>query len=100
MIDTLRFACHRRRTRDPLTGEMLSEKQSQILDHLDEVHPLSLGARVSDAHSVLDPDLIDAMVASLDPDDRERALEGLMLLGRAATASHRARPRGWLDQSA
>ena len=140
------FACHRRHTRDPLTDDLVSEKQSQILDHLDEVQSLSLGtlaehmgvtagtmsigidrlvkrgyvtrvpdavdrrrvhlrltaagARVCEAHSVLDPELIDAMVASLAPDDRDRALAGLTLLSKAATESHRSRPRGGLEHSA
>ena len=140
------FACHRRHTRDPLTGDLVSEKQAQILDHLDEVQSVSLGtlaehmgvtagtmsigidrlvkrgyvnrspdavdrrrvhlrltaagARVCEAHSVLDPELIDAMVAALPADDRDRALAGLTLLARAATESRRARPRSGLEHSA
>jgi len=140
------FACHRRHTRDPLTGDLVSEKQSQILDHLDEVQSVSLGtlaehmgvtagtmsigidrlvkrgyvtrtpdiadrrrvhlrltaagARVCEAHSVLDPELVDAMIAALPASDRDRALEGLALLARAASESRRASSRGHLDQSA
>jgi len=131
------FACHRRHTRDPQSGELVSEKQVQVLDHLDEVHAMSLsslaahmgvtpatmsiaidrlvkrgfvvrtpdatdrrrvllrlteaGARVCEAHSVLDPDLVDTMLAELGDDDRARALEGLAVLARAASQSAHAR---------
>lgn len=132
------FACHRRHTRDPQTGTIVSEKQSQVLDHLDEVNAMSLtalaqhmgvtlgtmsitidrlvrhglvvrapdpadgrrvllrltgaGARVSEAHSVLDPDLVDQLVGTLPADDRTRAIAGLELL---ASAASRMAKRRW-----
>jgi DNA-binding MarR family transcriptional regulator len=136
------FACHRRHTRDPLTGDVVSLKHVQILDHLDESTSMSLvelaehlgvtpsttsiavdrlvkrgyitrtpdvvdrrrihlrltpaGARVCAAHSVLDPELVDHVIAALPDGDRDRAIEGLELLARAAVASsggrHRDRP--------
>lgn len=36
------FACHQRHRRDPKTGRQLSSHQAQVLDHLDEVDPLSM----------------------------------------------------------
>jgi len=36
------FACHTRHVRDPETGGELSAHQASILDHLDEVDPLSM----------------------------------------------------------
>lgn len=124
------FACHRRHTRDPQSGALVSERQVQLMDHLDEIHPMSLsalaahmgvtlgtmsvsvdrlvrrgyvvrapdavdrrrvllrltpaGARVCEAQSVLDPELVDAMAAQLSDADRGRALEGLALLAGAA----------------
>ena len=124
------FACHRRHTRDPQSGRLASERQVQILDHLDEFTALSLtaladhmgvtpgtmsvavdrlvkngyvsraidgddrrrillrlssaGAQICEAHSVLDPELIGAMLAQLPADDRARALDGLALLAQAA----------------
>jgi len=131
------FACHRRHTRDPQNGSLVSEKQVQVLNHLDEINAISLtalaghvgvtlgtmsitvdrlvrrgyvartpnqtdrrkvllrltagGARVSDAHSVLDPELVDAMVGALSDDDRVRALAGLSLLANAAISATKAR---------
>lgn len=38
------FACHTRHVRDPATGRALSTHQASILDHLDEVEPLTLNA--------------------------------------------------------
>lgn len=133
------FACHRRHTRDPATGDLVSLRHVQLLDHLDEVQSLTLGdlaehlgvtpsttsiaidrlakrgyvsrtpdvvdrrrvhlrltpagARVCAAHSVLDPDLVDAMIGTLSEEDRARALDGLALLARAAVASSGARRR-------
>jgi DNA-binding MarR family transcriptional regulator len=131
------LACHRRHTRDPKTGALVSERQVQILDHLDEIEPLSLsalaghmgvtlstmsiaverlvnrgfvtrvadtadrrrvrlrltesGARVCESQSVLDAELVDAMVAALPRRDRTSVLKGLALLARAAGESQRAR---------
>lgn len=36
------FACHTRHVRDPQTGTDLSVHQASILDHLDEVDPMSM----------------------------------------------------------
>jgi DNA-binding MarR family transcriptional regulator len=131
------FGCHRRHTRDPLTGDLVSQKQVQILDHLDEFSAHSLnaladhmgvtpgtmsvavdrlvkrgyvtrvpdstdrrrvllrltpsGARVCQAHSVLDPELVHDMLAALPDADRVRALEGLALLASAAGRATAAR---------
>jgi DNA-binding MarR family transcriptional regulator len=38
------FACHTRHVRDPQTGTELSAHQASILDHLDEVDPMSMTA--------------------------------------------------------
>jgi len=124
------FACHRRHTRDPRDGSLVSERQVQVLDHLDEVNAMSLstlaehmgvtpatmsvtidrlaargyvsrtpdradrrrvhlrltanGARVCEAHSVLDPALLDALVEAVPENERARALDGLHQLALAA----------------
>jgi len=36
------FACHTRHVRDPQTGEDVSAHQASILDHLDEVDPMTM----------------------------------------------------------
>ena len=36
------FACHTRHVRDPLTQRLLSRHQASILDHLDEIDPMTL----------------------------------------------------------
>jgi MarR family transcriptional regulator, organic hydroperoxide resistance regulator len=36
------FACHTRHVRDPLTSRLLSRHQASILDHLDEIDPITL----------------------------------------------------------
>ncbi len=38
------FACHTRHVRDPETGSELSSHQASILDHLDEIDPMSMTA--------------------------------------------------------
>ncbi len=139
------FGCHRRHTRDPQSGELVSQKHVQILDHLDEVQAITLnalaehlgvtagtmsvavdrlvqrgfisrvpdevdrrrvhlrltaaGACICQAHSVLDPDLVRAMVTSLTPSERKQALAGLALLANAASATRGTR-RSALSQSA
>lgn len=143
------FACHRRHTRDPLTGDLVSLRHVQLLDHLDEIESLTLGelaehlgvtpsttsiaidrlarrgyvsrtpdavdrrrvhlrltaagARVCAAHSVLDPALVDRVIAALPNDDRRRALDGLELLARAAVDAsggrHRDRPADTLQSA-
>ena len=44
----------------------------------------SAGVRVREASSVLDPARVETLVARLSDQDRERAIEGLGLLARAA----------------
>src|SRR5688572_21119682 len=36
------FACHTRHVRDPQTHRLLSRHQASVLDHLDDVDPISL----------------------------------------------------------
>ena len=36
------FACHTRHVRDPQTQRLLSRHQARVLDHLDEVDPMTL----------------------------------------------------------
>jgi len=36
------FACHTRHVRDALSGHLLSRHQASVLDHLDEVEPITL----------------------------------------------------------
>ncbi|HSC26279.1 MAG TPA: MarR family winged helix-turn-helix transcriptional regulator [Vicinamibacterales bacterium] len=36
------FACHTRHVRDPQTDRLLSRTQASVLDHLDEVDPMTL----------------------------------------------------------
>jgi MarR family transcriptional regulator, organic hydroperoxide resistance regulator len=124
------FACHTRHVRDPLSNRLLSRHQASVLDHLDEVDPITLnglarhmgvtagtmsitidrlerkgyvvrlrdvadrrrvhvrltsaGVRVREASSVLDPSLVEAMVARLTDEERDIAIRGLGLLAAAA----------------
>ena len=36
------FACHTRHVRDPQSGRLLSRHQASVLDHLDEIDPITL----------------------------------------------------------
>jgi DNA-binding MarR family transcriptional regulator len=36
------FACHTRHVRDPLSDRVLSRHQASVLDHLDEIDPITL----------------------------------------------------------
>lgn len=47
------------------------------------------GVRVREASSVLDPQRVEALVATLSDDERTRAIEGLGLLARAAEEAMR-----------
>src|SRR5438874_10847280 len=38
------LACHAQHARDPRTGAEISARQASVLDHLDEVEPLTLNA--------------------------------------------------------
>ena len=124
------FACHTRHVRDPQSQRLLSRHQASVLDHLDEVDPMTLnglarhmgvtaatmsltvdrlerkgyvarvrdsvdrrrvhlrltagGVRVRDASSVLDPPLVEGLVARLSDEERAAAIRGLGLLARAA----------------
>ena len=42
------------------------------------------GERMRDSATVLDPDLVDAMLSGLRPEDRRRAVDGLAILAGAA----------------
>ncbi len=124
------FACHTRHVRDPQSSRLLSRHQASVLDHLDEIDPITLnglarhmgvtsgtmsltvdrlerkgyvvrlrdvadrrrvhvrltsaGVRVREASSVLDPPLVEAMVARLNDEERDAAIHGLGLLASAA----------------
>ena len=124
------FACHTRHVRDPQSSRLLSRHQASVLDHLDEIDPITLnglarhmgvtsgtmsltvdrlerkgyvvrlrdvadrrrvhvrltsaGVRVREASSVLDPPLVEAMVARLNDEERAAAIHGLGLLASAA----------------
>jgi MarR family transcriptional regulator, organic hydroperoxide resistance regulator len=41
------FACHTRHVRDPQSQRLLSRHQASVLDHLDEVDPMTLNALAS-----------------------------------------------------
>lgn len=127
------FACHTRHVRDPDSAGVLSRHQASVLDHLDEIAPVTLsglarhmgvtagtmslvvdrlerkgyvirqrdtadrrrvhlrlttaGVRVREASSVLDPPLVEALVARLTDEERDAAIHGLALLARAAGKS-------------
>jgi DNA-binding MarR family transcriptional regulator len=124
------FACHTRHVRDPQSNRLLSRHQASVLDHLDEIDPITLnglarhmgvtsgtmsltvdrlerkgyvvrlrdvadrrrvhvrltsaGVRVREASSVLDPPLVEAMVARLNDEERAAAIHGLGVLASAA----------------
>jgi len=76
------FACHTRHVRDPQTGAELSAHQASILDHLDEVDPMSmtdlaghLGVTVATMSLAIDRLEHRAYVRrARDPKDRRRVL--------------------------
>jgi MarR family transcriptional regulator, organic hydroperoxide resistance regulator len=76
------FACHTRHVRDPQTGAALSAHQASILDHLDEVDPLSttalaehMGVTVATMSLALDRLERKGYVRrARDPQDRRRVL--------------------------
>ena len=124
------FACHRRHVRDQETHREVSERQVQILDHLDEKVPTRLselanhlgvtastmslaidrleragyarrtrgaldrrqvdvrltgsGARIREAHSVLDEEQVHELLSRLPRGERKTALDGLEVLAGAA----------------
>lgn len=123
------MACHSRHVRDRVSGVLVSQRQIQLLDHLDSTEPAGVsdlarhlgvtastislgidrlerkgyvrrqvdaddgrrigvlltdaGVRIREAHSVLDPERVRALLSTLTESERTRALEGLALLGRA-----------------
>lgn len=126
------FACHTRHRTDPLSREVLSERQASVLDHLtaDKGIPLKdlaahqgvtastmslmvdrlvaggwvlrekdthdarrvrlrltpAGERMKQASTVLDPQLVQAMLDRLTPQQRQAAVDGLGILAAAAAA--------------
>lgn len=70
---------------------------ARVLDPVDrrkvQLRLTDAGVRVCAANSVLEPSLVENMLDQLAPRDRQTALKGLELLGRAATASQHARSR-------
>jgi len=73
-------------------------KLGYVLRELDEVDRRRVrlrlteaGVRVCAESSVLEPDLVRAMLDQLSPTDRRDALRGLALLARAAMAAQHAR---------
>ena len=140
------FACHRRHVRDQETHREVSERQVQILDHLDEKVPTRLselanhlgvtastmslaidrleragyarrtkgvrdrrqvnvrltesGARVREAHSVLDQERVRALLFRLPKGERTAALDGLEVLARTALDMTTDRRRGAMGRQA
>jgi DNA-binding MarR family transcriptional regulator len=124
------FACHRRHVRDEKTGQVMSQNQASILDHLDDTEGTTLfdlarhmgvtastmsltvdrlerggwvkrerskqdarrvelrltddGVRIKKQRKVLEPALVDAMLARLEDGKRKKALRGLELLAEAS----------------
>jgi DNA-binding MarR family transcriptional regulator len=124
------FACHTRHRRDPLSSDVLSERQASVLDHLtaDKGIPLkelaahqgvtastmslmvdrlvaggwvvrekdthdarrvqlrltAAGERMKQASTVLDPQLVRALLDRLTPQQRQAAVDGLGILAAAA----------------
>jgi len=58
------FACHRRHVRDPKSRRRLSGHQASILDHLDDVEPISLAALA--AHMGVTPSTMSLNVDRLE----------------------------------
>jgi DNA-binding MarR family transcriptional regulator len=102
------FACHTRHRRDPASRRLLSAHQASILDHLDEVEPLTLAALA--AHMGVTPSTMCIAVERLvrrgyvlrarDPRDRRRAALRLSPAGarvkEAQSVLEPARVRGML----
>jgi DNA-binding MarR family transcriptional regulator len=74
-VDRLIRARYVARTRDPRDGRRVALRITRS------------GARLRDQKSVLDADLVRAMLARLTPAERRDALRGLELLARAAAES-------------
>jgi DNA-binding MarR family transcriptional regulator len=74
-VDRLIRARYVARTRDPRDGRRVALRITRA------------GARLRDQKSVLDADLVRAMLSRMTPGDRKDGLRGLELLARAADAS-------------
>ncbi|HSM59662.1 MAG TPA: MarR family winged helix-turn-helix transcriptional regulator [Longimicrobiales bacterium] len=70
-----------RRDRDPADRRVMN------------VRLTAAGARVRDAHTVLDPDLVVRMLAGMDAERRRDAVHGVRLLAEASDALVRSRRR-------
>jgi MarR family transcriptional regulator, organic hydroperoxide resistance regulator len=68
---------------------------ARALDHADrrrvQLRLTDAGVRVRAANSVLEPALVEDMLAQLAPDERAAALRGLELMARAAVAAQAQR---------
>jgi DNA-binding MarR family transcriptional regulator len=82
------FACHTRHVRDATTGEELSARQASILDHLDELEPMTLGGLAG--HMGVTPSTMSIAVDRLEQRGfvrRERASHDRRLILLRLTAS-------------
>ncbi len=74
----------------------------RVLDPVDrrkaQLRLSDAGVRICAANSVLEPTLVEDMLAQLSERDRRAALHGLALLGRAAVAAQQARSRATKQQ--
>jgi DNA-binding MarR family transcriptional regulator len=70
---------------------------TRVLDPADrrkvQLRLTDAGVRICAANSVLEPSLVEDMLAQLSAADRKAALRGLAILGRAAVAAQQARSR-------
>jgi DNA-binding MarR family transcriptional regulator len=70
---------------------------TRVLDPADrrkvQLRLTDAGVRICASNSVLEPSLVEDMLAQLSAADRKAALRGLALLGRAALAAQQARSR-------
>jgi DNA-binding MarR family transcriptional regulator len=74
MIDRLQRGGYVRRSRDSHDARRINLRLTKA------------GLRIKRQQKVLDPDLVEAMLRRLSPDERAAALSGLESLARAATA--------------
>ena len=90
------FACHRRHTRDPETGDVVSLRHIQLLDHLDRIQSVSLtaladhlGVTLGTASVAIDR-LVKRGYVSRVPDDIDRRRIHLRLTdaGARVCAAH------------
>lgn len=84
------YACHRRHTRDPQTGDLVSLRHVQILDHLDTIQSVSLtaladhlGVTLGTASVAIDR-LVKRGYVSRAPDDVDRRRIHLRLTAAGA----------------